>query len=105
MNQLAINFNSLAEAGRSRSNDPDTSKQAGKNAARFADSHAGRILAALKLHGPMSPKQMFDFTGLSVVQCDRRRKEMIELGLVRIKTMNDGAICTHEGCEVWEAVS
>lgn len=102
--QLAIDFNSLAAASRSRNTDPATSKQAGKNAARFADSHAGRILAALKLHGPMSPKQMFDFTGLSVVQCDRRRKEMIELGLVRIKTMDDGAPFTHEGCEVWESV-
>lgn len=89
---------------RARRTDPATSHRAAAESAKFAGPHAGRILAALKLHGPMSPKQMFDFTGLDVAQCDRRRKEMIEAGLVRIKTTNDGISVTHEGCEVWEAV-
>lgn len=89
---------------RARRRDPSTSQRAAVNAVQFASSHAGRILAALKLHGPMSPKQMFDFTGLSVVQCDRRRKEMVEAGLVRIKTDAQGNTIEHDGCEVWEAV-
>lgn len=100
--QLAIDFDP-AHAARRR--DPETSHAAARNAEHFAGTHAGRILAALKTHGPMSPKQMFAFTGLSVVQCDRRRIELIRAGLVRIRTMDDGASVTHEGCEVWEAVA
>lgn len=52
----------------------------------------------------MSPAQMFSFTGLSVVQIDRRRKEMITAGYVRLKRLDDGEVVKHEGCEVWEAV-
>lgn len=89
---------------RARRTDPATSHRAAADSVRFVGSHAGRILQALRTHGPMSPKQMFHFTGLDVAQCDRRRKEMIEAGLVRIKTTNDGMSVTHEGCEVWEAV-
>lgn len=99
--QLAIDFDAHHAA---RRHDPETSHVAARNAEKFAASHAGRILAALRLHGPMSPKQMFAFTGLDVAQCDRRRKEMIDAGLVRIKTLNDGAHATHMGCEIWEAV-
>lgn len=101
MSQLSINFTPEAKARRS---DPESSKQAARKAAKFATSHAGRILAALKQHGPMSPAQMFDHTGLSVVQIDRRGKEMREAGLVQFKRLDDGAIAMHAGCQVWEAV-
>jgi hypothetical protein len=50
----------------------------------------------------MSPAQLFDHTGLSVVQIDRRRKEMISAGLVRIQVGESGKAVTHAGCEVWE---
>lgn len=100
MTQLSINF---AET-RARRSDPESSKVAARNAEKFAQSHAGRILAVLKLHGPMSPAQMFDHTGLSVVQIDRRGKEMREAGLVKFKRLDDGAIEMHAGCQVWEAV-
>lgn len=92
------------EHARARKSDPATSQAAARNADKFASSHACRILAALKEHGPLSAAQMHQFTGLTTVQADRRRKEMIGAGLVRIKTMNDGHPVTHEGCEVWEAV-
>lgn len=88
---------------RARRRDPETSKRAGVNAAKFASSHAGRILQALRQHGPMSPAQMFTFTGLTTVQCDRRRKEMISAGLVRVQTDAAGNPVEHDGCEVWEA--
>jgi hypothetical protein len=101
MNQLSIAFD---ERRASRSSDPQTSKDAARRAAVFAGSHSARILAALKLHGPMSPAQMFAFTGLSIVQCDRRRIELIRAGLVRILTTDDGQPVTHDGCEVWEAL-
>lgn len=103
MNQLTIDFSSLAEASRSRSNDPDTSKQAGKNAARFADSHAGRILAALKLHGPMTAHELH-IVGLTVVQCDRRLPEIAKAGLARVVKLDDGADMVRGGFRVWEAV-
>lgn len=100
--QLCIAFDPERAA---RASDPETSKAAARRAVTFARSQAGKILAALRLHGPMSPKQMFAFTGLDVAQCDRRRKEMIEAGLVRIAIGEDGKPATHEGCEVWEAVA
>lgn len=101
--QLAINFNSLAEASRSRRTDPETSKAAAKNAAKFADSHAGRIHAALKLHGPLTAHDMH-IIGLTVVQCDRRLPELAKAGLARVKKMDDGADMVRDGFRVWEAV-
>jgi hypothetical protein len=101
MNQLY--FDNITPV-RARRTDPQTSHDAAKRSEKFADSHAGRILAALKLHGAMSPAQMFSFTGLSVVQIDRRRKEMITAGYVRLKRLDDGAVAKHDGFEIWEAV-
>ncbi len=101
MTQIAIDFTPERAA---RPTDPETSKAAARRATHFASSQAGRILLALQQHGPMSPKQMFTHTGLDVAQCDRRRLEMIRAGFVRIKTLDDGAPATHEGCEVWEAI-
>lgn len=101
MTQLSINFTLEPRARRS---DLESSKQAAKNSANFADSHKGRILAALRLHGAMSPAQMFDHTGLTVVQIDRRGVELRNAGLVRFKRLDDGAIAVHAGCCVWEAV-
>jgi hypothetical protein len=102
MTQLSIPL-SFDERRASRRTDPETSKAAASRAAVFATSHAGRILAALKQHGPMSPAQMYAHTGLSIVQCDRRRIELIRAGLVRIVTDEQGNHVTHEGCEVWQA--
>jgi hypothetical protein len=85
-----------------RRTDPATSHAAASNARHFAGSHCSRILQALKTHGPMSPAQLFDHTGLSVVQIDRRRKEMINAGHVRIQVGESGKPVTHAGCEVWE---
>jgi hypothetical protein len=101
MNQLY--FDNITPV-RARSTDPQTSKDAAKRSEKFAASHAGRILQALRTHGAMSPAQMFGFTGLSVVQIDRRGREMRETGLVRFKLLDDGAIAMHGGCRVWEAV-
>lgn len=88
---------------RARSNDPATSKEAAKRAALFAATQAARLVTALKKHGPLSPKQFYAYTGLSHIQADRRRKELIAAGHIRIKRMADGSPFLHEGCEVWEA--
>ena len=104
MNQLTIDFASLAEAStRARRTDPATSKQAAQNASRFAESHAGRILTALKLHGPMTAHDLH-ITGLTVVQIDRRLPELAKAGLARVKKLDDGADMVRDGFRVWEAV-
>jgi hypothetical protein len=90
---------------RARRSDPESSKQAAKRAQDFAATHAGRLLEALRTHGPLSPKQFHALTGLTHVQADRRRKELLEAGLIRIKTAEDGTPFTRDGCEVWEAVA
>lgn len=100
MHQLAL---TLPET-RARRHDPQTSKAAATASVEFSAGQKGRILAALRQHGPMSPKQMFDFTGLSVVQCDRRRKEMLSDGLIRIQRDAAGNVVEDRGCEVWEAI-
>lgn len=97
MNQLHIDFY------RCRTTDPETSKTAARNAARFADSHAGRILAALKLHGPMTAHDMH-IIGLTVVQADRRLPELAKAGLARVCKLDDGADMVRGGFRVWEAV-
>jgi hypothetical protein len=102
--QLTLDSPLFDERRAARATDPATSKAAARNAAAFASGHKARILAALKQHGPMSPAQMFTFTGLSVVQCDRRRREMIEAGQVRILTSESGAALCVDGCEVWSAI-
>lgn len=83
---------------RARRSDPLTSHQAAKRSAHFAESHAGRILAVLDLHGPMSAYHIGNDCGLSVVQVDRRLPELQRLGLAR----PTGAVVS--GCRVWEVV-
>lgn len=96
MNQLSIDL-------RARSTDPETSKEAARRAATFAESHAGRILAALKLHGPMTAHELH-IIGLTVVQIDRRLPELARLGLARVCKLDDGADMTRGGFRVWQAV-
>jgi len=92
MHQESIQFTTLA-----RRTDPGTSIAAGRNADKFAASQAGRIHAVLKLHGDLSPKQISDYTGLTVVQIDRRRHEMKRDGLITVLDE------IRHGCQVWRA--
>lgn len=75
-------MNSLAEP-RARADDPDTSKRA---AARMRGlpcrSHWVAILGVL--WRPMTPPEISKLTGLSIVQIDRRRKELIDRGDIRL---------------------
>jgi hypothetical protein len=68
---------------RARRTDPATSHRAAADSVRFAGSHAGRILACLKTHGRRDTHQLSLITGLTIVQIDRRKKEMEEAGLIR----------------------
>lgn len=79
-----------------------TSYEAAVKARQFSASHSGRILAALKAHGRMTPKELH-ITGLTVVQIDRRLPELRAMGLVQVVRLDDGADMVRGGCRVWEA--
>lgn len=99
MNQLSLSL----DAARARRRDPATSQAAARNAEKFASSHAGRILAALKAQGPKTAHELHT-TGLTVVQIDRRLPELSKLGLVRVVKLDDGADMVRGGFRVWMAV-
>jgi predicted ArsR family transcriptional regulator len=99
--QLAIDFDANRSA---RKSDPQTSHEAARNAERFAASHAGRILAALKLHGPRSAHELSQLVGLSVVQIDRRLPDLKAAGLAEVAKLDDGADRTLGGFRVWRAM-
>jgi len=69
---------------RARRTDPQTSHRAALDSVRFADSHAGRILRCLQLHGKRDTHQIAQITGLEVVQVDRRSSELVRSGLVKV---------------------
>lgn len=84
---------------RARRTDPATSKRAAANASHFIGPHRQRIKGAIREHGPQSPRALETLTGLSVVQIDRRRKEMILAGELRVLTRR-GCPVIDRGCEV-----
>jgi len=98
MMQLALPL----AAPRARRTDPTTSHDAAARAARFAGGHWAKILAALRQHGPMTAEQMFTFTGLTVVQVDRRMPELASGGMARVQHI-DGIEQRRAGFRVWEA--
>ena len=86
MNQLAMNF----DAPRARRRDPATSHKAAERAKAFAPSHAKQICAALSL-GPdegMTAEEISESIGLTVVQIDRRVKQMQRDGLICVRQQN-----------------
>jgi len=93
--QSAFNFDIAFAIPRVRANDPDTSIVAAINAEKFAASHSGRIVEALKLHGPASAHRLSLLIGLTVVQLDRRFSELKRMGLVQLTGEVD------QGCRVW----
>lgn len=80
---------------RARVSDPVTSKAAAARAKWFAPSHAELILGVL--WRPMTPVDISKLTGLSVVQIDRRRIEMVRDGSVKLGAERDGF-------QLWERV-
>lgn len=97
MTDLAISFIDT----RSRRSDPATSKAAARNAERFASTHAGRILDALKRYGPLTAHELSLLVGLTVVQIDRRLPELSADNLAHVMKHNDGADVVRGGFRVW----
>ena len=92
----------LSKPVRARRTDPATSHTAARNAERFAASHAGRIMAALR-GGVATPHRLAELTGLTVVQIDRRLPEL-ERALLARPVVVMGQTLVLGGFRVWEAV-
>jgi len=87
---------------RARKRDPETSHVAASKAARFSESHAGRIHIALT-QGPATAHELAERTGLTVEKVCRRLPELAEIKLARV-VMLLGKPVTRDGFRVWEAV-
>ncbi len=85
-------------APRARNTDPNTSRAAAKRAERFATSHAGRILEALRVQ-PMTAREISAHTGLSVEQVCRRLPEITGASVVT----RGGLPLERDGYRVWMA--
>ena len=96
--------NILSKPVRARRTDPATSHAAARNAERFAASHAGRIMAALR-EGPRSAKGIEAITGLTVVQVDRRLVELQRAGLCEPMVCDQGVTLVIGGCRVWRVAA
>jgi predicted transcriptional regulator len=86
---------------RARNVDPATSHVAAAKAARFSESHAGRIHVALT-QGPATAHELAERTGLTVVQIDRRLPELQRMGMAAV-VVCDGKTVTRDGFRVWWA--
>ena len=89
---------------RARRSDPMTSHHAATRAGDFASSHGGRIVAALRTHGPKTAAELATLIGLTVVQIDRRTCELERLAYIRVCIDEAGKDLTRGGFRVWEAM-
>lgn len=85
-----------------RSSDPETSHAAARRARCFAESHAGRILRAIKHMPKQTAAYYAQMTGLTVVQIDRRVIGLIRAGFVRVVVGADGLPTQYNGFRALE---
>lgn len=98
MNQLTMQFDARK---RVRRGDPVSSQHAALNAEKFAASHGGKIIQALKDHGAMSASEIARWTDLNSVQVNRRLHELEKKQLIARCTANFRS--NQNGCleQVW----
>jgi DNA-binding transcriptional regulator GbsR (MarR family) len=94
MNQLSLTL----EPPKARRSDARTSHAAAKAAERFQASHAGRVLAALRIR-PMTAKEISAHAGLSVEQVCRRLPEIPGVSVMTV----GGQPVERDGFRVWMA--
>lgn len=90
-----IDYSAIEHA---RSTDPKTSHDAARKARPLVTNHAARILDALKRRGPMNAHEIGRYTGLTVVQIDRRLPDLKKANLAEPTDM------VRDGCRVWRAL-
>ncbi|UCV00272.1 winged helix DNA-binding domain-containing protein [Acidovorax radicis] len=86
-----------------RASDPLSSVMAAERSAAFSGAHCARILAALKLYGPSTAAELQAYTGLTIVQSDRRLPDLSKAGQARV-VQDNGNDLIRKGYRVWEAV-
>lgn len=86
-----------------RRTDPITSVTAAERAELFSGKQRVRIIAALKMYGPSTAGELQAYTGLSVVQVDRRLPECREAKQARVVEQY-GEDLMRNGYRVWEAI-
>lgn len=94
--QAGLDFTS-----RARTDDPDTSKAAGRAAGATAQAHYALILEALREHGPGTYHEIAGWTWLPPVSVGRRMGEMQTAALVERTTFTRPSPAGCE-CAVWE---
>lgn len=99
--EMILGMDDMGGICRARSTDPLTSHAAAASAECFAHTHAGRILAVLRYEGSGTAEHIAQFTGLTVVQIDRRMVELQRQGLVRVPQLG-GDDLVRNGFRVWE---
>ena len=67
----------------SRRTDPATSKEAATAAEKFAKSHAGIILAALREYGACTKDELANLIDLNGTQIARRLPDLFDAGLAK----------------------
>lgn len=89
---------------RARASDPLTSHMAADQSVRFADSHKARIMHVLRTSGSdgMTPAQIAEASGLSLVQVDRRLTELGRSGQARV-VQDNGEDLIIQRMRVWVA--
>jgi predicted transcriptional regulator len=89
---------------RARNSDPLSSHEAAENSAQFSGPHRMRILRALVARGPSTAHELQPYTGLTVVQIDRRLPELQTVGLADVDTWPNGQDVMRGNARVWKAV-
>lgn len=82
--------------------DPETSKQAAREAVTFTGKHEAAIFGAIHDAGERgaTAKEIARSTGLTDVQVNRRLGAMGERGLIE-RRYEGGELVKREGCAIW----
>lgn len=102
---MSFLYYDLSREPRSRSSDPITSHLAAEGAAKFAGSHAQRILAALDEITSGTPAEIGEEAGLTVVQVDRRLCELQRANQADFLKDMAGKPVTRDGFRIWVRVA
>lgn len=93
-------FPVCAQERRARATDPLTSHAAAARSAKFAESHASRILLALQ-YGAFNAEEIGAAAGLTVEQVCRRATELQRAGRIAVVSTEDGTELHRDGYRVW----
>lgn len=101
MTQISIDLDARKLARRT---DPSTSHEAAERVSEFASGHRRVILAALKLHGPLTVDEIAQHTGLKSQQINKRLPELQRDKLAEPLEQR-GVSASGRPARVWQAIA